>query len=112
MVQHWTIDGVSTISSTGKQFDAAYLLKLSLGEEKARTVVEFVAPASVASAGYAKEVMTKFLGSDEPPRRLIIARDGSVEVAALPGGAQPVAARPPRPQASQGPRRARSHGRG
>ena len=44
----------------------------------------FAAPSSVASGGYAQEVVGKFLKDDEPPQRLIVERDGSVRVAKGP----------------------------
>jgi hypothetical protein len=43
-------------------------------------MVEFVAPAAVASIGYAREVLAPFLADPELPERLIVSRDGSVRV--------------------------------
>jgi hypothetical protein len=81
-VENWEVQRVVAVSPTdGSDCDAAYLLKLSYGEEQAEVVVEFAAPSSVASAGYAQEVVTPYLGVDEPPQRLIVERDGSVRVA-------------------------------
>jgi hypothetical protein len=84
-MENWEIQRVVAVApSNAEDYDAAYLLKVAYGEEQAEIVVEFAAPSSVASGGYAQEVVGKFLGDDEPPQRLIVERDGSVRVATGP----------------------------
>jgi hypothetical protein len=107
-VQNWEIRSVVAVSPTNADdSDAAYLLKVAYGDEAAEVVVEFAAPSSVASGGYAEEVVRRFLGNDEPPQRIVVERDGSVRVATSPLAAE----RTPRsPSASRQPQRARRRG--
>jgi hypothetical protein len=84
-VENWEIKSVVAVSPTNAdESDAAYLLKVAYGDEEAEVVVEFAAPSSVASGGYAEEVVRRFLGHDEPPQRVLVERDGSVRVATSP----------------------------
>ena len=107
-MENWEIQRVVAVSpSAGSDCDAAYLLKLAYGEEAAEVMVEFAAPSSVASGGYAQEVVGKFLADDEPPQRLVVERDGSVRIATGPL----VAERTPRSRAPQRqPQRGRRRG--
>lgn len=107
-MENWEIQRVVAISPTdGSDCDAAYLLKVAYGEESAEVVVEFTAPSSVASGGYAQEVVGKFLRDDEPPQRLVVERDGSVTIATGPLEAE----RTPRSRTAQRePYRARRRG--
>jgi hypothetical protein len=78
----WIIDDTRAVEPTrGADCDASYLLKLSRGEQRARSMVEFSAPSSVASNGWARDALSPFLADLEPPARLIVSRDGSVRVA-------------------------------
>jgi hypothetical protein len=109
-MQRWQIDRVTPISPTDVvKCDAAYLLKLSCGEEVTEGVVEFASPSSVASGGYAEEKFSAFLSHDEPPRRILVARDGDVEVIDGPREVDPD--RPPRVARPAEPRRARRRSR-
>ncbi|MGH3003013.1 MAG: hypothetical protein ACRDM1_10220, partial [Gaiellaceae bacterium] len=82
MAHTWTVDGVCAVDPTaGSGCDASYLLKLSSGDERAQAMVEFAAPAAVASGGYAEEVLSRFLDDDEPPQRLVVEQGGEVRVA-------------------------------
>jgi hypothetical protein len=84
-VENWEIKSVAAVSPTDPdECDAAYLVKVAYGDEVAEVVVEFAAPSSVASGGYAEEIVRKFLGDDEPPQRVVVERDGSVRVATSP----------------------------
>jgi hypothetical protein len=84
-VQNWEIRSVVAVSPTHvDDSDAAYLLKVAYGDEQAEVVVEFAAPSSVASSGYAEEVVRRFLADDEPPQRIVVERDGSVRIASSP----------------------------
>ena len=85
-MDRWVIDDTRAVEPTpGADCDASYVIKLSRGEERARAMIEFSAPSSVASNGWAREVLTPFLGHDEPPQRLIVARDGTVRVLTASG---------------------------
>jgi hypothetical protein len=107
-VENWEIQRVVAVSPTdGSDCDAAYLLKVSYGEEEAEVVVEFAAPSSVASGGYAQEVLGPYLRHDEPPQRLVVERDGTVRVATGPLAAE----RTPRNRtAAREPQRGRRRG--
>lgn len=109
-MEDWAIRSVVAVSPTnGDDCDAAYLLKVAYGDEEADVVVEFAAPSSVASGGYAEEVVRRFLGDDEPPQRVVVDRDGSVRVVESPLAAE----RAPRgTSASSRPQRARRRSRG
>jgi hypothetical protein len=109
-VQNWEIKSVVAVSPTNAtESDAAYLLKVAYGDEQAEVVVEFAAPSSVASGGYAEEVVRRFLGDDEPPQRIVVERDGSLRIATSPLTAE----RAPRStSSSREPQRARRRGRG
>jgi hypothetical protein len=78
----WIIEDTRAVEPTrGADCDASYLLKMSRGESRARSMVEFAAPSSVASNGWARDVLGPFLADEEPPERLIVSQDGSVRLA-------------------------------
>jgi hypothetical protein len=106
-MENWEIRSVVAVSPTNvDDSDAAYLLKVAYGDEETEVVVEFAAPSSVASGGYAEEVVRRFLGDDEPPQRLVVERDGSVRVATSPLTVE----REPRSTSAREPQRARRRG--
>jgi hypothetical protein len=109
-MENWVIRRVVAVSPTNaNDCDAAYVLKVAYGDEQAEVLVEFAAPSSVASGGYAEEVVRRFLADDEPPQRVVVDRDGSVRVITSPLTAE----RAPRSNtASRGPQRARRRSRG
>lgn len=83
-VEKWNVDETRAIEPTPKsKCDASYLLKLSRGERKARSIVEFSAPSAVASNGYAREALMPYLGDEDLPSRLVVGCDGTVRVAPL-----------------------------
>ena len=109
-MQQWHVDRVTPISPTdAAKCDAAYLLRLSCGEELTEGIVEFAAPSSVASGGYAEEKFSVFLSDDEPPRRIVVGRDGVVQVVDGPRAVDPD--RPPRVARPAEPQRARRRSR-
>jgi len=109
-VQNWQIKSVVAVSPTNPaEADAAYLLKVAYGDEQAQVVVEFAAPSSVASGGYAEQIVRRFLGDDEPPQRIVVERDGSVRIATSPLTGTRVARST---TGSREPQRARRRGRG
>ena len=108
-MENWSIEKSGAISpSPGSNSDAAYMVTVTYGEERAEVIVEFAAPSSLASGGYAEEIVRKYLSDDEPPQRLSVAQDGSVRIEAGPLDAvrAPRAARAPRE-----PQRGRRRGR-
>jgi hypothetical protein len=81
-VTKWIVDDTRPVEPTpDADCDTSYLLKLSRGERRARSIVEFSAPSSVASNGWAREALAPFLADDNPPERLIVSLDGTVRVA-------------------------------
>jgi len=107
-VENWEIQRVVAVAPTdGSDCDAAYLLRLSYGDEEADVVVEFAAPSSVASGGYAQEVVGPYLRVDKPPQRLVVERDDSVRVTDGPLAAERV---PRRQNAPYEPQRGRRRG--
>jgi hypothetical protein len=81
-VTKWIVDDTRAVEPTpGADCDTSYLLKLSRGTRRAKSMVEFSAPSSVASNGWAREALAPFLADDEPPERLIVKLDGTVHVA-------------------------------
>ena len=75
------VDDTRPVEPTpGADCDTSYLLKLSRGDQRARATVEFSAPSSVASSGWARDALAPYLLEDEPPRRLIVGLDGTVRV--------------------------------
>jgi hypothetical protein len=109
-MQQWRVDRVTPISpADAAKCDAAYMLKLSCGEELTEAVVEFASPSSVASGGYAEEKFSVFLSHDEPPRRILVERDGDVQVVDGPREVDPD--RPPRVARPADPQRARRRSR-
>jgi hypothetical protein len=84
-ITKWVVDDTSAVEPTpGADCDASYLVKLSRGEQRARSKVEFAAPSAVASNGWARDALAPFLGDDQPPQRLIVAQDGTVKVVSAP----------------------------
>jgi hypothetical protein len=80
-VPKWIVDDTRPVEPTpGADCDTSYLLKLSRGEQRARSTVEFSAPSSVASSGWARDALAPYLLEDEPPQRLIVGLDGTVRV--------------------------------
>jgi hypothetical protein len=79
-IEKWIVDDTRPVEPTGVDCDSSYLLKLSRGDRKAQSMVEFSAPSALTSIGYAREALAPFLGDDELPLRLIVNRDGTVQV--------------------------------
>ena len=107
-MENWRIEKSGAISpSPESNSDAAYLVTVTYGEERAEVIVEFAAPSSVASGGYAEEVVRKYLADDEPPQRLSVGRDGSVRIEEGPLDS----IRAPRGPSGREPGRVRRRGR-
>src|SRR5579862_318221 len=61
-------------------FDAAYQVRMTRGSSTREVVVEFEAPSTLTSVGYAEEVIRRFLPDREPPQHLLVDRRGAVRV--------------------------------
>ncbi len=115
-MDRWMVSRSRAISPpSGDAFDAAYVVTLSRREAVRELVVEFAAPSSVASGGYAEEISRRFQDDQEPPQHVALELDGSVRVL--------IGAREPRPEDVDGspvgrvaqgrsPQRARTRRRG
>jgi hypothetical protein len=79
-IEKWIVDDTRPVEPTDAGCDSSYLLKLSRGDERAQSMVEFSAPSALTSIGYAREALAPFLGDEELPLRLIVSRDGKVQV--------------------------------
>jgi hypothetical protein len=83
----WSIDDGRAVEPTFEGgCDSSYLIKLSRGDERARSLVEFTAPSTLTSLGIAGQALRPYLGDDELPERLIVGRDGKGRVV-LPASA-------------------------
>jgi hypothetical protein len=79
---NWIVTEARAVEPTiGADCDSSYLLKLSRGDERGTAMVEFLAPSTLTSIAFAREVLLPFMGDDTPPQRLIVARDGTARVA-------------------------------
>lgn len=79
-IEKWIVDDTRPVEPTGADCDSSYLLKLSRGEQRAQSMVEFSAPSALTSIGYAREALAPFLGDEELPLRLVVGCDGKVQV--------------------------------
>ena len=67
---------------TGAGYDAAYIVRLT--DEAGAThdlVVEFAAPSTLTSVGYAEEIARRFRDRAEPPAHVVVDTEGAVRVA-------------------------------
>ena len=85
MVNWIVIEARAVEPTAGADCDSSYLLKLSRGDRRGTSMVEFTAPSSLTSVAFAREVLLPYLGDDEPPQRLIVARDGTTRVVSASG---------------------------
>ncbi|HWJ31745.1 MAG TPA: hypothetical protein VNR59_05345 [Gaiellaceae bacterium] len=66
---------------SGTDHDAAYIVRLvdPAGESR-DLIVEFAAPSSLTSVGYAEEIARKVRDRADLPRHVIVATDGELEI--------------------------------
>jgi hypothetical protein len=77
----WIVDDGRAVEPTGGgECDSSYLLKLSRGEAHASTLIEFEAPSTLTSLGFARQALAPYLVDDELPQRLIVGLDGKSRV--------------------------------
>jgi hypothetical protein len=79
-VASWLIVRSRAVDPVTPGVDSAYSVTLSLDASVHELIVEFAAPSSLTSVGYAEEVARRFLASPEPPRHLIVRVDGTVSI--------------------------------
>lgn len=104
----WVIAKSGAIAPISEpSFDAAYRVKLTRGESTREVVVEFAAPSTLTSVGYAEEVTRRFLADGEPPQHLLVDRRGSVRV--LHGPLESAPQNEPPDRTVRAPGRARRH---
>lgn len=61
----------------GSDRDAAFAFELSAeGQPNRQLTVEYAAPSTKASQAHAMQAVHRHLNEDEPPRRLLVARNG------------------------------------
>lgn len=78
----WCFDDGRAVEPTlGAGCDSSYLLKLSLGEQRAQILIEYLAPSTLTSVGIAAQALTEYLCDAELPTRLIVGYDGESRVA-------------------------------
>jgi hypothetical protein len=82
-VSRWTIGRVRAVPpQAGSDRDAAFAIHFAEDDQpEPQMTVEYAAPSSVASAAHAREAVGPYLDDDEPPRRLVVSREGAVRVA-------------------------------
>jgi hypothetical protein len=76
----WSIVKSSAVPPRSATVDSAYRVKVERGQASRDIVVEFTAPSSLTSVGYAEEVTRRFLSSTEPPQHLLVDVGGDVQV--------------------------------
>ncbi len=68
--------------AAGSDRDAAYAFEITAqGREARQVTVEYAAPSRLASPSHARRILGPYLEGDDPPRRLIVSRDGDVRAA-------------------------------
>jgi hypothetical protein len=76
----WLIVKSSAVPPLSHTVDSAYRVQVARGPATRDVVVEFTAPSSLTSVGYAEEVTRRFLASPEPPQHLVVDVGGDVQV--------------------------------
>jgi hypothetical protein len=80
----WSIVKSSAVPPLDHTVDSAYRVKVACGTTERDVVVEFTAPSSLTSVGYAEEVTRPYLSSAEPPRHIVVDVGGAVRVVVGP----------------------------
>jgi hypothetical protein len=79
-MDNWTITKSSAVPPRSANVDSAYCVKVARGEASRDVVVEFLAPSSLTSIGYAEEITRPYLAGSEPPQHLVVDVSGTVQV--------------------------------
>ena len=101
----WSIIKSGAVPPTSFTVDSAYRVQVACGESSRDIVVEFTAPSSLTSVGYAEEVARPFLTGTEPPQHLVVGVGGEVRVLVGPLEVSPDVGVPPRETSRARPRR-------
>ncbi len=80
----WSIVKSSAVPPLSYTVDSAYRVKVARGTAERDLVVEFTAPSSLTSVGYAEEVARGYLSSAEPPQHVVVDVGGAVRVVVGP----------------------------
>lgn len=102
---NWSIVKSDAVPPLSYTVDSAYRVRVMRGDASRDVVVEFVAPSSLTSVGYAEEITRPYLEGAEPPRHLVVDVDGDVRVELGPLEATQDAGPPPREPSRARPRR-------
>ncbi len=76
----WSIVKSGAVPPRSCTVDSAYVVKVAHGPSTRDVLVEFTAPSSLTSVGYAEEVIRPYLSSTEPPQHLVVDVGGAVRV--------------------------------
>ena len=101
----WLIVKSSAVPPLSHAVDSAYRVKVARGETVRDVVVEFTAPSSLTSIGYAEEVTRPYLEGSEPPQHLVVDVGGAVRVVLGPLEGTPDMGPSPREAQRARPRR-------
>lgn len=101
----WLIVKSSAVPPLSHAVDSAYRVRVARGESVRDVVVEFTAPSSLTSTGYAEEITRRYLEGAEPPQHLIVGVGGAVQVVLGPIEATPDLGPSPRETGRARPRR-------
>ena len=82
MQQRWAITKSWPCGpAPGSDRDAAFAFTISDGRETRQSTVEYATPSTRAGLEQARLILAPFLDAETPPRRFVVARDGSFRIA-------------------------------
>jgi hypothetical protein len=75
----WSIGRVRSVPPTaGSDCDAAFAIHFREDDQpEPQMIVEYAAPSRHASVSHARNTATPYLDDEQPPRRLIVDREGN-----------------------------------
>jgi hypothetical protein len=75
----WTIGRIRSVPPTpGSDCDAAFAIHFSEDDQpEPQITIEYAAPSRHASARHARKVVSSYLDDEQPPRRLVVNREGN-----------------------------------
>jgi len=83
IVAKWRIERERGVdASPGRDTESAFTFHLRSNGEETQTTVEYASGSGLGSMSAARDALRPYLDRDRPPRRLIVARNGSVSEAA------------------------------
>jgi hypothetical protein len=76
-VAKWKIErSGAAVPKTGDRNPAFAFLLSAEGPLERHVTVEYAAPSSTATLAHAMQAVQRYLNADEPPRRLLVGRNG------------------------------------